>query len=47
MKRTLYALTGFAWGIFVFNNEILGYAIFLSFVTILIDVVDFLISKAK
>ena len=37
MKRVLYTLVGFAWGIFLFNKEILTYAIFLSIVTIVID----------
>lgn len=37
MKRLLYSLTGFTWGIFIFNHEILLYAFFISFVTIIID----------
>lgn len=38
MKRLLYTLTGFVWGIFLFNKEILTYAIFVSIVTIITDV---------
>lgn len=41
MKRLLYTLTGFAWGIFLFNKEIIKFAILLSLVTIIIDLLSF------
>lgn len=38
MKKLLYLLSGLAWGIFVSNQAILWYAIFLSAVTIFVDI---------
>lgn len=42
MKRTLYLLAGFAWGIYVNNSEILLYAIFLTVLTLFIEIADLL-----
>lgn len=38
MKKSLYLISGFCWGIFLYNKEILWYAIFVSAVAILIDI---------
>lgn len=38
MKKALFLVTGLAWGVFLSNEAILWYAIFLSFVTILIEI---------
>lgn len=37
MKKTMYLISGFCWGICAFNKEILLYAIFVTLFTIAID----------
>lgn len=39
IKKCLYFLAGFSWGICAFNMEILIYAIIISIVAIVIDVI--------
>ena len=36
MKKALCLITGFCWGIFVYNKDVLWYAITFSLITILI-----------
>lgn len=36
MKKALCLITGFCWGIFVSNKEILWYAVIVSLITLLI-----------
>lgn len=38
MKKCLYMLAGFCWGVFVFNNEILFTAIFVTSLTIITEI---------
>lgn len=47
MKRTMYCLAGFAWGIFFTNKEILAYAIFITILTIVIDICESIEKKHK
>lgn len=37
MKKSLYLIAGLCWGIFVYNKEILWYAITVSTIALLID----------
>lgn len=37
MKRVMYLITGFCWGIYFQNKEILGYAIFVTAFTFILD----------
>lgn len=38
IKKVLYILTGFSWGICAFNIAIIVYAIFITLVTIFVDI---------
>lgn len=38
MKKALYLITGFSWGIFFSNHDIIFYSIFLTILTILIEI---------
>lgn len=38
MKKILHFATGLCWGIAVSNTEIIPYAIFISAITIIIDI---------
>lgn len=37
MKKLLYLITGFCFGIYFSNPEILGYAIFVGITAVLVD----------
>lgn len=38
IKKVLYLLTGFSWGICAINIAILPYAIFVTILTVVIDI---------
>ena len=40
MKRTIYLIIGFAWGIFVNCKEILPYAIIISMIGVCVDILS-------